>query len=163
MNETSTPNAANTPLSQVWPAGCSIDSTGALTFHGRSAQSLLDEFGSPLYVMDTDDIDTRARHFLHAAATAFSNSTTHVSFAAGLARSNDQDVPVQASVHPSAVVSVAAPDTARPAASSAWMRPACTAVTVPFVRPSVPLKTFFGIASGIPPWSSESFSMRRAV
>lgn len=82
MNETSTPNAANTPLSQVWPAGCSIDSTGALTFHGRSAQSLLDEFGSPLYVMDTDDIDTRARHFLHAAATAFSNSTTHVSFAA---------------------------------------------------------------------------------
>lgn len=82
MNETSTPNAANTPLSQVWPAGCSIDSIGALTFHGRSAQSLLDEFGSPLYVMDTDDVDARAHHFVHAAATAFSNATTHVSFAA---------------------------------------------------------------------------------
>lgn len=82
MNETSTPNAANTPLSQVWPAGCSIDSDGALTFHGRSAASLLDEFGSPLYVMDTDDVDARAHHFVHAAATAFSNATTHVSFAA---------------------------------------------------------------------------------
>lgn len=82
MNETSTPNAANIPLSQVWPAGCSIDSDGALTFHGRSAASLLDEFGSPLYVMDADDVDARAHHFVHAAATAFSNATTHVSFAA---------------------------------------------------------------------------------
>ena len=82
MTESNMPTTPTAGLGQVWPAGCSIDSDGALTFHGRSAQSLLDEFGSPLYVMDTDDIDARAHHFVHAAATAFSNATTHVSFAA---------------------------------------------------------------------------------
>ena len=69
-------------ISHIWPAASAIDpATGALTFHGRTAESLLDEFGSPLYLIDTDEVDARARHFVHAAAEAFNTSTTHVSFA----------------------------------------------------------------------------------
>ncbi|KAA8826556.1 diaminopimelate decarboxylase family protein [Bifidobacterium myosotis] len=69
-------------ISHIWPAASAIDpATGALTFHGRTAESLLDEFGSPLYLIDTDEVDARARHFVRAAAEAFNTSTTHVSFA----------------------------------------------------------------------------------
>ena len=58
-----------------------MNAEGALTFHGRTAESLLDEFGSPLYLIDTDEVSARARYFVRAAADAFTNSTTHVSFA----------------------------------------------------------------------------------
>ena len=53
----------------------------SIEFHGRTAESLLDEFGSPLYLIDTDEVVARARHFVRAAAEAFNTSTTHVSFA----------------------------------------------------------------------------------
>lgn len=69
------------PLSAIWPQASSVDNNGALTFHGRTAASLLDEFGSPLYVIDTDEVRARAAHFVKAAAHAFNNATTHVSFA----------------------------------------------------------------------------------
>lgn len=79
---TAPPATAAPPITAIWPAATAVDqATGALTFHGRTAASLLDEFGSPLYVLDTDEVTARARHFVHAAAEAFSNSTTHVSFA----------------------------------------------------------------------------------
>lgn len=69
-------------VSPIWPEATTIDSqSGSIMFHGRSAESLLDEFGSPLYLIDTDEVDARARHFVAAAAKAFNNSTTHVSFA----------------------------------------------------------------------------------
>lgn len=69
-------------ITPIWPQATAVDpQTGAITFHGRTAESLLDEFGSPLYVIDTDEVAQRAKHFVHAAATAFNNSTTHVSFA----------------------------------------------------------------------------------
>lgn len=69
-------------ITPIWPAATAIDpASGAITFHGRTAESLLDEFGSPLYLIDTDEVANRARHFVKAAATAFNNSTTHVSFA----------------------------------------------------------------------------------
>ncbi|RSX51068.1 diaminopimelate decarboxylase [Bifidobacterium goeldii] len=69
-------------ITPIWPAATAIDpATEAVTFHGRTAESLLDEFGSPLYLIDTDEVDQRAKHFVHAAAKAFNNSTTHVSFA----------------------------------------------------------------------------------
>ena len=70
------------PITHIWPAASAVDpATGAIEFHGRTAESLLDEFGSPLYLIDTDEVNERARHFVRAAATAFNNSTTHVSFA----------------------------------------------------------------------------------
>ncbi|NMM98478.1 MULTISPECIES: diaminopimelate decarboxylase family protein [Bifidobacterium] len=70
------------PITPIWPAATAIDpATGAITFHGRTAESLLDEFGSPLYLIDADEVNERAHHFVRAAANAFNNSTTHVSFA----------------------------------------------------------------------------------
>ncbi|MBT1175687.1 diaminopimelate decarboxylase [Bifidobacterium sp. LC6] len=69
------------PITPIWPAATAINADGAITFHGRSAESLLDEFGSPLYLIDTDEVNERAHHFVRAAANAFNNSTTHVSFA----------------------------------------------------------------------------------
>ena len=69
-------------ITPIWPAASAVDeATGALTFHGRTAESLLEEFGSPLYLIDTDEVAARARRFVAAAADAFRTSTTHVSFA----------------------------------------------------------------------------------
>ena len=68
-------------VSAIWPEATDINADGALTFHGRTAASLLDEFGSPLYLIDTDEVVARARRFVTAAADAFATSTTHVSFA----------------------------------------------------------------------------------
>ena len=68
-------------VTPIWPAATGVDAAGELTFHGRTATGLLDEFGSPLYLIDVDEVRDRARHFVRAAAQAFSNSTTHVSFA----------------------------------------------------------------------------------
>ncbi|KAA8820878.1 diaminopimelate decarboxylase family protein [Bifidobacterium vespertilionis] len=68
--------------SPIWPQATAVSATtGALTFHGRTAESLLDEFGSPLYLIDVDEVNNRAHRFVRAAADAFRNSTTHVSFA----------------------------------------------------------------------------------
>jgi len=58
-----------------------VNAEGSIEFHGRTAESLLDEFGSPLYLIDTDEVVACARHFVRAAAEAFNTSTTHVSFA----------------------------------------------------------------------------------
>ncbi|MBM6699832.1 diaminopimelate decarboxylase [Bifidobacterium pullorum subsp. saeculare] len=68
-------------ISPIWPSGAAVTPDGALAFHGRTAASLLDEFGSPLYLIDTDEVAARARRFVAAAAAAFPTSTTHVSFA----------------------------------------------------------------------------------
>ena len=69
------------PVSPIWPAGSAVNDEGEITFHGRTAASLLDEFGSPLYVIDTDDVRARATKFVHAASHTFNNTVTHVSFA----------------------------------------------------------------------------------
>ena len=69
------------PVSPIWPAGSAVNAEGEITFHGRTAESLLDEFGSPLYVIDTDEVRDRATKFVHSAANAFNNTVTHVSFA----------------------------------------------------------------------------------
>ena len=68
-------------ITPIWPEATAVDAAGELTFHGRTASSLLDEFGSPLYLIDTDEVAARARRFVRAAADAFHNTTTHVSFA----------------------------------------------------------------------------------
>ena len=68
-------------ITPIWPVATAVNAEGALTFHGRTAESLLDEFGSPLYLIDTDEVSARARYFVRAAADAFTNPTTHVSFA----------------------------------------------------------------------------------
>lgn len=69
------------PITPIWPEAAAENENGELTFHGRTASSLLGEFGSPLYLIDTDEVAARARRFVRAAADAFTTSTTHVSFA----------------------------------------------------------------------------------
>ena len=68
-------------VTPIWPAGSNVNEQGEITFHGRAAESLLNEFGSPLYVIDTDEVRDRATKFVHSAANAFNNTVTHVSFA----------------------------------------------------------------------------------
>ena len=68
-------------VTPIWPAGSNVNEQGEITFHGRTAESLLNEFGSPLYVIDTDDVRARATKFVKSAANAFNNTVTHVSFA----------------------------------------------------------------------------------
>lgn len=69
------------PITPIWPAGSAVNDNGEITFHGRTAESLLDEFGSPLYVIDTDEVRARASKFVTSASSAFNNTVTHVSFA----------------------------------------------------------------------------------
>ena len=54
-------------ITPIWPVATAVNAEGALTFHGRTAESLLDEFGSPLYLIDTDEVSARARYFVRAA------------------------------------------------------------------------------------------------
>ncbi|EFA22197.1 diaminopimelate decarboxylase family protein [Bifidobacterium gallicum] len=68
-------------LTPIWPSATERTADGQVAFHGITATQLLDEFGSPLYVIDTDEVRDRARAFVEAAANAFHNTTTHVSFA----------------------------------------------------------------------------------
>ncbi|NEG70459.1 diaminopimelate decarboxylase family protein [Bifidobacterium choloepi] len=68
-------------MTPIWPEATAVNERGQLTFHGIPAADLLDEFGSPLYVIDTDEVRRRAAHFVRAAADAFHNATTHVSYA----------------------------------------------------------------------------------
>ena len=68
-------------ITPIWPEATALDANDAALDCGRTASSLLDEFGSPLYLIDTDEVAARARRFVRAAADAFHNTTTHVSFA----------------------------------------------------------------------------------
>ena len=68
-------------VSPIWPKATDVDANGELSFHGHTAAQLIDEFGSPLYLIDVDEVSERGRAFVTAAAEAFSTSTTHVSFA----------------------------------------------------------------------------------
>ena len=68
-------------VTPIWPEASAVNENGEITFHGRTAESLLGEFGSPLYLIDTDEVRQRAERFVRAAASAFDNTVTHVSFA----------------------------------------------------------------------------------
>ncbi|MDF7663330.1 diaminopimelate decarboxylase [Bifidobacterium sp. ESL0763] len=68
-------------ITSIWPEATAFNADGELAFHGHGVSSLLDEFGSPLYLIDTDEVRKRAQRFMRAAADAFATSTTHASFA----------------------------------------------------------------------------------
>lgn len=69
-----------TGLSSIWPKAASRTS-GVVGLHGFSVAQLLSAFGSPLYVMDMDEVVERVVAFRKAVAEAFSTSTASVSFA----------------------------------------------------------------------------------
>ena len=65
-------------VTPIWPEASAVNENGEITFHGRTAESLLGEFGSPLYLIDTDEVRQRAERFVRAAASAFDNTVTAV-------------------------------------------------------------------------------------
>lgn len=69
-------------VTTIWPKASAVDEHGELTFHGHTASSLTRRFGSPLYLMDVDEVRSRARRFVGLASESFRHTTTHVSFAA---------------------------------------------------------------------------------
>jgi diaminopimelate decarboxylase len=47
----------------VWPRNASLDADGVLTVAGCRVDDLVDEFGSPLFVLDEDDFRDRCREY----------------------------------------------------------------------------------------------------
>lgn len=53
----------------IWPASARRDDDGVLSVGGRKVTELIEEFGSPLFVMDEQDVRTRARAYVKAFNT----------------------------------------------------------------------------------------------
>lgn len=66
------PDDANALAPLVWPASATRDGDGTLTLGGIPATALRERFGTPLWVLDEDEVRDRARRTLEAfrAATA---------------------------------------------------------------------------------------------
>jgi diaminopimelate decarboxylase len=64
------PDDANALAPQVWPTSARRDDDGMLSVAGVAAGHLRDTFGTPLYVLDEDEVRTRARRTLAAFRTA---------------------------------------------------------------------------------------------
>ncbi len=64
------PDDANALASHVWPASARRDEHGQLHLGGVGVQRLRDEHGTPLYVLDEDDVRQRAARALAAFRSA---------------------------------------------------------------------------------------------
>ncbi len=64
------PDDANALAPTVWPAGAVRDDEGAVRIGGVSAPALRERFGTPLYVIDEDDVRAHARRALDAFRAA---------------------------------------------------------------------------------------------
>jgi diaminopimelate decarboxylase len=60
--------ATTSGVSHVYPAGTRVNRRGRLEIAGCDAVELVEEFGSPIYVVAEDDLRARARGFLAAVA-----------------------------------------------------------------------------------------------
>jgi diaminopimelate decarboxylase len=77
------PDDANALEEKVWPASAARDEHGELTIAGVRAADLRDRFGTPLYVLDEDEVRTHALRTVAAfdAATAAYGTTARVYYA----------------------------------------------------------------------------------
>lgn len=64
------PHDANDLAPAVWPESARRDDTGCLWVGGVSSAALREQFGTPLYVLDEDEVRTRARRVLAAFTDA---------------------------------------------------------------------------------------------
>lgn len=64
------PEDANSLAPEVWPAHATRDGDGVLTLSGIPATTLREQFGTPLYVLDEDEVRARAREVREAFAAA---------------------------------------------------------------------------------------------
>jgi diaminopimelate decarboxylase len=65
-----TPDDVNALDARIWPASAARDDDGVLTIGGESTLDLRERFGTPLYVVDEDEVRAHARR----ALTAFSDA-----------------------------------------------------------------------------------------
>jgi diaminopimelate decarboxylase len=77
------PEDVNDLATGVWPASAARDDEGALVLGGISAATLAQTYGTPVLVLDEDEVRTRARAFRSAfdAATAAHGTTAQVYYA----------------------------------------------------------------------------------
>ncbi|WP_349828998.1 diaminopimelate decarboxylase [Brevibacterium litoralis] len=80
------PGDPNALMASLWAAHVDKAGDGVLTVAGHRITDLVDEFGSPAFVLDVDDLRARARDFATAFATAFDRvGTTARGYYAGKA------------------------------------------------------------------------------
>ncbi len=70
---TAPPADLNALSGQVWPMGVQRCASGELQVHGRRVSELIDEFGTPVFLLDEDDFRSRAREY----ATAFEGADVY--------------------------------------------------------------------------------------
>lgn len=75
------PDDANALAPTVWPASATRTADGAVEIAGASLTSLAAEFGTPLYVVDEDELRARARAVRDAFRTAFADTDVAVYYA----------------------------------------------------------------------------------
>lgn len=64
------PSDANALAPAVWPTGADRDDLGAIRIGGVAASALAERFGTPLYVLDEDEVRAHARRTLAAFRAA---------------------------------------------------------------------------------------------
>lgn len=70
-----------TAMSAIWPDGAQRDSEACVRLHGISVKEMAARFGTPLYVVDTQELTERAHRFVSAVSEVFPYTNTHVSYA----------------------------------------------------------------------------------
>ncbi len=77
------PDDANSLAPAVWPASARRDDAGAVRVSGAALPALAAEFGTPLYVVDEDELRARARAVRDAFRSAFAGlgADVHVYYA----------------------------------------------------------------------------------
>ena len=75
------PDDADALAPAVWPASARRDAAGAVSIAGATLPALAAEFGTPLYVLDEDELRTRARAVRDAFRAAFAGTSVEVYYA----------------------------------------------------------------------------------
>ena len=71
------PADANTIDERIWPASATRDAQGRLTLAGVGVRELQERYGTPLYVLDEDEVRAHARRFVTAFERAASAHGAH--------------------------------------------------------------------------------------
>jgi diaminopimelate decarboxylase len=77
------PDDANALVERIWPASATRTDDGDLVVGGLTATALVERFGTPLYVVDEHDVQSRAARVRNAFEDAFARigGTAHVYYA----------------------------------------------------------------------------------
>ena len=78
------PSDASALTARIWPASATRTDDGSLAVGGVTAADLVEQFGTPLYVVDERDVQSRAVRVRNAFTEAFARIGTraHIYYAA---------------------------------------------------------------------------------